>query len=100
MSARAYVLLDIIKGKSSQAVKYLRGKPGVLIADLLDGPPDVILVVEAPERQELADLTNQALASVEKVTEDIRLLPAQDDRNIIASTKLSSRKLKERGDSK
>jgi hypothetical protein len=100
MSARAYVLLDIIKGKSSQAVKYLRGKPGVLMADLLDGPPDVILVVEAPERQELADLTNQALASVEKVTEDIRLLPAQDDRNIIASTKLSSRKLKERGDSK
>ena len=100
MSARAYVLLDIIKGKSSQAVKYLRGKPGVLMADLLDGPPDVILVVEAPERQKLADLTNQVLASVEKVTEDICLLPAQDDGNINASTKLSSRKLKERGDSK
>ena len=100
MSARAYVLLDITDGKSNQAVKDLRSKPGVLIADLLDGPPDVILLVEGPERQKLADLTNQALASVEKVTEDICLLPAQEDLNINASPKLSSRKHKERGDSK
>lgn len=100
MSTRVYVLLDITDGKSSQAVKDLRGKPGVLIADLLDGSPDVILVVEAPERQKLADLTNQALASVETVTKGIRLLPAQEDLNINASPKLSSRKHKERGDSK
>jgi hypothetical protein len=100
MSARAYVLLDITNGKSSQAVEDLRDKPGVLIADLLDGPPDVILVVEAPERQKLADLTNRALASVETVTEDICLLPVQDDLNINASPKLSSRKRKERGGSK
>jgi len=92
--------LDITDGKSSQAVEDLRGKAGVLIADLLDGPPDVILVVEAPERQKLADLTNQALASVETVTEDICLLPAQDDLNINASPKLSSRRRKERGGSK
>jgi len=89
MNARAYVLLDITDGKSNQAVKKLRDKPGVLIADLLEGPPDVILVVEAPERQKLADLTNQALSSVEMVTEDICLLPVQDDLDINASPKLS-----------
>jgi len=68
MSARAYVLLDITDGKSSQAVEDLRGKA--------------------------------ALASVETVTEDICLLPAQDDLNINASPKLSSRRRKERGGSK
>ncbi|MBI4303680.1 MAG: hypothetical protein HY665_05030 [Chloroflexi bacterium] len=78
MSAKAYVLLDIIKGKSEQAVQTLRGKPGVVMADVLEGPPDLILVVEAPQRQKLATLVTQALASVETVTENLQLLPAQD----------------------
>jgi putative ubiquitin-RnfH superfamily antitoxin RatB of RatAB toxin-antitoxin module len=45
------------------------------MADPLEGPPDVIVVVEAPERQRLADLTVQALSSVETMIENVRLLP-------------------------
>ena len=78
MSAKAYVLLDIADGEPEQAVQALRGKPGVVMADYLDGPPDVIAVVEAPERQELADLTVQALASVEAVIDNVWLLPVQE----------------------
>ena len=76
MSARVYVLLDIKEGNSKQVAKVLQDKPGIVIADLLEGPPDVIMVVEASDRQKLAELTVQALAVVENMTENFRLLPA------------------------
>ena len=57
MNARVYILLDIVHGKSEYVIQALRGKPGVVMVDPLEGPPDVILVVEAPKRQKLAELT-------------------------------------------
>ena len=79
MSARVYILLDIVRGKSEYVIQALRGKPGVVMVDPLEGPPDVIIVVEAPKRQKLAELTIQALASVETMTEGLRLLPLKVD---------------------
>ena len=75
MSERVYILLDIVGGKAEQVAKVLQDKPGIVIADLLEGPPDVIMVVEASDRQKLAELTVQALAVVENMTENFRLLP-------------------------
>lgn len=77
MIARAYVVLRVAEGKCAQAVQALRRMPGVLMVDLLEGPADVIMVVQASERQKLAELTVMALDSVEAVTEDVCLLPAQ-----------------------
>lgn len=74
-SVRAYVLLRLTKGNPDRVAQALRRKPGVLMADPLEGPPDVIVVVEASERQKLADLTVQALSSVETMIENVRLLP-------------------------
>ncbi len=79
MSARVYILLDVVAGTSGQVTEALRGKPGVVMADPLEGPPDVIMVVEAPKQQKLAELTIQALASVEAVTEGLRLLTLKMD---------------------
>jgi hypothetical protein len=78
MSDRAYILLDIADGKAEQVTKVLRESPGVVMADALEGPPDVIIVMEAPERQQLAELTIQALASVETMTEHVCLLPTRN----------------------
>ena len=78
MFVRAYILLDIEDGKSEEAAQVLRGKPGVVLADPLEGPPDVIVLVEAPDRKKLAELTVRALAEVESMTEGLQLLPAQD----------------------
>ena len=75
---RAYVLLDVRDGKAEQVVLALRSMPGVAIADLLEGPPDVFLMVEAPSRQKLAKLTVGALVSVESMTEDLCLLPVHN----------------------
>jgi hypothetical protein len=79
MGARAYVLLDIADGESEQVAKALQGMPGVMMADLLEGPPDVIVVLEAFERPTLAELTIQALTSVENAIKSVRLLPTQDE---------------------
>ena len=82
MGDRAYILLDIVDGKAEQALESLRKSPGVVMADALEGPPDVIIVIEEPERQKLAKLTVQALASVETITDGVSVLPARDKLNI------------------
>jgi len=78
MGARVYILLDVVDGKSEQVAQTLRGKPGVVNVDQLDGPPEVIMVVEAYDRQQLAELTIQALTSVETMTEGLQLLSTKD----------------------
>lgn len=78
-AAKAYILLDIREGKSVEAAEALQSMRGVVTADPLEGPPDVVVVVEASDRQELARLTNRALASVEALIEDLNLLPVQND---------------------
>ena len=75
MSAKAYVLLNVVHEKQEQVVRALRGKLGVLMVDVVEGPPDVVVVLEARNRQKLAKLTVQALALVETMTEELQLLP-------------------------
>ena len=74
-STRAYVLLRLAKGDPQRVAQVLRHKPGVLMADPLEGPHDVIMVVEAQGKQELADFTVNALSSVENMLENVRLMP-------------------------
>lgn len=78
MSTRAYLLLDVLSGKSEQVARLLRGRPGVLTVDSLEGRPDIIVLVEAPDRRKLAELIMPALSSIDNVTEDLRLLVTRD----------------------
>jgi hypothetical protein len=78
MSNRIYLLLDVVKDKSDQVTENLQGRPGVVIADPLQGPPDVMIVVEASNRQSVAELAIQALVSVETMTKGVRVLPTRD----------------------
>ena len=75
MSVRVYVLLNVTDEKAGPVTQTLRSKPGVSFSDLLEGPPDVVLSVKAPNRQKLAKLTIESLASIESMTEGIWLLP-------------------------
>jgi hypothetical protein len=93
MSDRAYILLDIVHGKAEQATEVLQESPGVVMADALEGPPDVIVVIEAPKRQQLAKLIIQALTSVEIMTEHVCLLPTEDKLNTATFPKLSRRSI-------
>lgn len=75
MSVRAYILLNVVHGKTTRVVRMLRDRPGVVMADIIEGPPDVIMVIEAHRRRKLAQLTIEALNSVENMTGDMQLLP-------------------------
>ncbi|MBI2851581.1 MAG: hypothetical protein HYX84_00545 [Chloroflexi bacterium] len=77
MEARVYVLLNTVDNCTDQVLETLRGRPGILMADRLEGPHDVMIVMEAPDRAKLAERMVRALAQVESMTEDLTLLPAE-----------------------
>lgn len=68
MSLRVYVLLEVDGGNIWQTAAALRTKSGVRMVDVLEDLPNLIMVVEASERQSLAKLTMKALADVENLT--------------------------------
>jgi len=78
MSARAYILLDIVDGKSEQVAEVLQHIPGVVISDCLEGRPDVLVLVEASDRPKLAELLMPVLSAIDNVTEGLRLLVSRD----------------------
>ena len=94
MNDKVYILLDIVDGKAEQVAQVLQGSPGVVMADAVEGPSDVVIVMKAPNREKLAKLINQALASVETMTEHIHLLPARDRLNRRAFPRISSQNRK------
>jgi hypothetical protein len=79
MKARVYLLLQVVNGQYGPVFRSLRHKPGVTAVDIVEGPADVIVVIEASNRQQLAELTTQAFASVETMTQDLQLLPIRDE---------------------
>ncbi len=73
------MLLDILEGKSAYAIQTLRNAEGVVAADVLAGHPDIIVIVEAPDRQKLVELLMPVLRSLENITEDLHLLMNRED---------------------
>jgi hypothetical protein len=104
MSAKAYILLEVIEGECDQAARILRRRPGVVSVDIVEGPPYVVFIVEAAERQSLAKLTVGALAAVERITMGVQLLPTCDGRSTQVNTEPAyarrSNKGKKRGSSR
>ena len=78
--ARVYVLVDVAGGYQEEVVSVLRCKPGVVMADNVEAQQKVIMVVEAQNRQRLAELTVRALASVETAIGGMHLMPAEEHR--------------------
>ncbi len=74
MSARAYMLLDILEEKSSDAIQTLKNITGVTLADTLEGHPNILVMLEAADRQKLAELMMPVLSIADRVTEDLHLL--------------------------
>jgi len=79
MCTRVYILLETTEGKSDKVAQDLRLKPGVVMVDLVEGPPDIVVTIEASERQQLAQYLMPALAVVDSVAEDLHILVAHDD---------------------
>ncbi len=94
MCARVYVLLDVVEGKSDEVAQALRGKPGVVIADMLEGPPDVVMVLEASERIELGELMMRAFDAVETMVDGVYLLPVRKEMGVAGPLRRTARRVK------
>jgi hypothetical protein len=95
MSVRAYMLLDIVDRSCEHAVQMLRSKAEVILADRLEGYPNIIAMVEAADRQSLAAAIMPVLDCIDGITEDLRLLVTQDGEislDPLASSGSASRK--------
>jgi len=97
MSIRAYVLLDIVDGSTQYAVQMLRSRAEVVLVDWLEGSPDVIAMVEAPERQRLTEAIMPVIRCVDGITEDLHLLVTRDNEPPDLSTHRNSRPAEEGG---
>ena len=91
MGARVYRLLDITNSKVNQAAQTLRDNDGVKIVEVLEGSPNIIIMIQARNRAHLANLANHALASVDTITESVQLLPTQNGNNTQINERDSSK---------
>jgi hypothetical protein len=78
MSARVYIVINTEEGKTRQIVKMLRGNADVERVEVLEGPPDIIVAMEAKRRQKLARSVIRALTTIENLTADTQVLPVKE----------------------
>jgi DNA-binding Lrp family transcriptional regulator len=67
MKKKAYVLIDTEKGQSSSVVIALSEKPGVLAADVIWGPHDIVAIVEADDIDKLMHFIQCDISLVEGI---------------------------------
>ena len=79
MSVRAYMLLDIVDRNCECAVELLRSREEVILADQLEGYPNIIAMVEAADRPTLAAAIVPVLECVDGITEHLHLLVTRDN---------------------
>lgn len=75
MTSSAYILLEATEGRAEDLARRLAGRPGVRAVHRVEGPPDVVVLTEAEGRTSLAELTVDALMSVEDLTVRVDCLP-------------------------
>jgi len=91
------MLLDIVDRSCEYAVQMLRSRAEVILADRLEGYPNVIAMVEAADRQSLAEAIMPVLGCIDGITENLRLLVTQDNEiplDLITSSNSTPRKRK------
>lgn len=79
MSVRAYMLLDIVDRSCEYAVQMLRSRTEVILADRLEGYPNIIVMVEAADRKGLAEAIVPVLGCIDGITENLHLLVTRDN---------------------
>lgn len=80
MCIRAYLILQTEEDISQEIINDLLNNPGIVTVDLLEGSPNLILIIEAEKRQELVIYIQQALDSVESTIKDLRFFIGRESR--------------------
>lgn len=85
MNTKVYMLLDVAEEQHAYAVQALQNAEGVLAVDTLEGHPNMIVIIEAVDRQQLAELIMAILRSLEYVITDLRFLMTRGENLVTRS---------------
>lgn len=72
--SRIYVLLSITPGNIEYAAELFRTLPLVTTVDVLEGDPNLLLMIEAKNRLQLAERLMEALSAPGDVIENVDIL--------------------------
>ncbi len=76
MAAKAFILIEVQVGRTTQVAEALRGIPGVRFADVITGPHDVIACVEAADMTTVAETVTGQVQGVRGVLKTITCVAA------------------------
>jgi hypothetical protein len=79
MSARAYMLLDIVDKNCEDAVEMLRSRTEVILVDHLEGYPNIIAMIEGANKKGLVEAVMPVLENLNGITENMQLLVTRDN---------------------
>ena len=71
MTVHAYVLIQTDIGKAAQVAQQVSGIDGVLTAEAVTGPYDVIVEAEAPSMNDLGRMVVRDVQQIEGITRTI-----------------------------
>lgn len=74
MTARAFVLIETVVGKTREVVDGLRQIEGIKSVDTVTGPYDVIVIVEAEALNDIGDLVTGKIHPVSGVSRTVTCL--------------------------
>jgi DNA-binding Lrp family transcriptional regulator len=74
MTTKAYILIQTGAGKQRVVVDAVRSLPGVLAVDSVTGPYDNIVVLEAPDLNEVGDLVTNRIHTVDGILHTVTCL--------------------------
>jgi DNA-binding Lrp family transcriptional regulator len=65
---RAYLLVKTELGKAPEVQAALRGRPGIVWADIVTGDYDLVVIAEGPNAQELGRLVMRDVQGIPGIT--------------------------------
>ncbi len=75
MSAKAYVAFEIAGADPVQIALELRDKPGVAHVEVLEGPPDIMIMLEADQRSSAAEYLIEIMKELQDKVEHLNVMP-------------------------
>jgi hypothetical protein len=81
MSARVYIVLDILEVNLERVLKELQNLKGIVV-DKLEGHPNTMVIIEAPDRQKLAERLMPVLNFTDDITRNIHLVMSRENVSI------------------
>ena len=76
MATSAYILIEVQVGRTTDVLRSLRRLDGVVSADVVTGPHDVIALISAPNMAAVADLVTGLVQGVPGVLKTITCVTA------------------------